>query len=246
MKSAVFGLAMGVGVVVPAMAIAEEMQDYPLLEDEVVMNLQTEGWVTTEDARVGVQFTVVQQKETASEIRQEILDKLKKFSPDARWHVTSTNQSKDQTGLNRWYVAAEARLHEKYVAGLRDKAEEVSRPGFKATINYVNFAPSLETMQGLMGELRGKIYKMAAAEAKRLNTAFEGAKYRVRMVDFVGEGMPSPRLMARPAMQPKMAMAEMDARGVAGQSSGGAQMPVSRKAMLTATVVLGQMPQMKK
>ncbi len=240
MKTVGFATLFAVGLMVPALAQAEDRDFFPT-EDQVVLNLQTEGWVTTETAEVGIQFNVVQQKESAGAIRQEILDKLKKLAADANWHVTSSRQSKDQTGLNRWYVSAQARVAEKHVASLQDVAEEVSRPGFKASVSYVNFSPSFEEREALMGELRTNIYKLASEEAARLNKAFDGAKYRVRMVDFLPSGSPGPRLMAQP--RAKAMMAEMS--GAADQSyngggESGAQMPISQKRYLSATVVLGQ------
>jgi predicted secreted protein len=240
MKTVGFATVLALGLMVPALAQAEESDFFPL-EDQVILNLQTEGWVTTETAQVGIQFNVVQQKESAGDIRQEILDKLQKLAADANWHVTSSSQSKDQTGLNRWYVSAEARIAEKHVASLQDVVEKVSRPGFKASVSYVNFSPSFEEQQTLMSDLRTQIYKLAAAEAKRLNAAFEGAKYRVRVVDFLPAGSPSPRVMAMP--RAKAMTAEMDTAGsqsYAGNGGGGAQMPISQKGHLSATVVLGQ------
>ena len=240
MKTVGFATLVAVGLMVPALAQAEDRDFFPM-EDQVVLKLQTEGWVTTETAEVGIQFNVVQQKESAGEIRQEILDKLKKLASDTNWHVTSSRQSKDQTGLNRWHVSAEARIAEKHVASLYDVAEKVSRPGFKASVSYVSFSPSFEERQALMSDLRTKIYKLAADEALRLNKSFEGAKYRVRMVDFLPAGASGPRLMAAP--RAKAMVAEMD--GAASQSFGGnggsgAQMPISQKGYLSATVVLAQ------
>jgi Protein of unknown function (DUF541) len=217
----------------------EDIIDFDRGENEVVLSLTTEGWVTTSSADVNVSFNITQQDETATDLRAEVLDKLKKLAPEEEWHVTSSRQSKDQTGLNRWFISATARVAEKNIADLQDRAAQLSRPGFKARIDYVNYAPSLAETQALMAKLRSKIYTEAAAEAGRLNKAFTGGDYKVTLVDFLPQNMQAPRLMSRASKARPMMAEGMMSTTADQQGGGGAQMPVSRKHTLSATIVFG-------
>jgi len=212
-----------------------QMMQGRVMQDKVVLNLATEGWVKTDTARVSVFVELVQQQETPEELKKRIDDSLASLAKDADWRVTSSNQRQDQTGLNRWYVSAEARVHESLLPGLQDRAESASSPGYKVGISYVDFTPSLAEFENLKADLRSDIYKLAVAEAERLNAAIPGANYHVQKVDFIQQ-VAGPRMeMARAQTMMVKSPAE-DASG----GNGDAQLVVSVNQKLTAQVVLGQ------
>ena len=206
------------------------------VQDQVVLSLQEEGWVTTNSADVRVYFNIVQQKETADDLKKEILAALANLAPKAEWYILSSRESKDQTGLNRWNVSANARLAESAIAGLYDKAESISRPGFKMGVSQIDFSPTLDETNALKANLRSRIYTKAKEEAERLTTAIGGAAYQVRMVNF------NPNFAAQPTpMYKDMAMQRVSSTmESSGGSGGGSKMPVSEKHSLTATIILGR------
>lgn len=209
--------------------------------DQVVINIQKEDWVTTSTANVGVNFDIVQQDETALELKLQVMESLDKLSKEAAWHITSSRENKDRTGLNRWRVTAQARVPEKSVAGLHGRAEKASRPGFSLRIGHVDFSPSLAEIEQIRSELRAKIYKEASEEVKRLNAAIEGRKYRVFVVDFGGNGVfRRPVPMRAMAAQSKEMVMNSDTSN--GQGNGGAELAVSRKQVMSASVVLTSDP----
>ncbi len=209
--------------------------------DQIVINIKKEDWVTTNTANVGVNFDIVQQKETALELKLQVMESLDKLSKETVWHITSSRENKDRTGLNRWHVTAEARIPEQSVAGLHDRAETASRPGFSLRIGHVDFSPSLDEIEKLRSELRAKIYKEASEEVKRLNAAIQGRQYRVFVVDFGSNGRyPRPMPMRTMAAQSKEMVMSSDASS--GQGNGGAELAVSRKQVMSAAVILTSDP----
>ena len=217
--------------------------DHPPLQDQVVLTLSEEGWVTTHSADVDVFFNIVQQKETPDELKKEILNALAKLAPSAEWFVVSSRETKDRTGLNRWNVSANARLAEGEIAGLQDKAEKLSRAGFKMNIGNVDFSPSLDERNGLMANLRSRIYAKAKEEAERLSKVLGGDAYRIQTVNFVSNysGHASP-MTKNMAMQRVSSNMESDAGG----GSGGSKMPVSEKHNVGATITLGRVVSLSK
>jgi predicted secreted protein len=213
------------------------------IQDHVVLTLSEEGWVTTHSADVDVFFNIVQQKETADELKAEILVSLEKLAPGAEWYILSSRESKDRTGLNRWNVSANARLSETNIAGLQDKAEKYSRAGFKMSIGQTNFAPSLDERNALLASLRNRIYVKAKEEAERLSKAMGGNAYRVQSVNFVSNYVPHQPVMAKNmAMQRVSSTMEADNSG----GGGGSKMPVSEKHNIQATITLGRLVALEK
>ncbi|WP_169566994.1 SIMPL domain-containing protein [Sneathiella limimaris] len=220
-------------------AIADELRP---VSDQVILSLAEEGWVTTETADVTVSFSIVQQNETADALKAEVLKTLDGLDKDSTWYVTSSRESKDQTGLNRWSISANARLKEGAIAGLHDKAEKLSRPGFRVTVNYVNFSPSLAETNALQSDLRAKIYAEAKKEAERLSAAIGGSAYRVETINFLPNYSPQPMPMHKDMAVQRLS-ASMESSG--GGGAGGAKMPVSQKYTVQATVTLGRLVPIK-
>ena len=225
----------------PALSAGAD-ERYEEVQDQIILNVTKEGWVTTKSARVYVNFDITQQQETASQLKNQIMESLKKLAPEPAWHITSSRESKDRTGLNRWNVSAEARIAEKSISGLSDRAEQAGRPGFKIRISQVDFSPSLAETQKLMGDLRREIYTEARAEADRLNTALPGRKYRVWMVDFSGHGqIPTRAPVQMMAKAQRMEMDNSSSFG-GGAANGSAELAVSRRHALSATIILTSEP----
>ena len=209
------------------------------MQDQVVLNLITEGWVKTDTARVSAFVDLVQQKESAEDLKKRIDASLQKLAKDVDWRITSSRQQQDQTGLNRWYVTAEARVPEGKLDGLEDRAKSASSPGYKVGISNVDFTPSLAEFEKLRADLRSDIYKQAIAEADRLNKAMPGSNYHVQRVDFVRA---HPAMMQEAATPRTMMMKSSSADAGTG-AAGGAELLVSVKQTVSAAVILGRSEQ---
>ncbi|MFC4271505.1 hypothetical protein GQF03_17930 [Sneathiella chungangensis] len=204
-------------------------------QDQVVLNLTSEGWVKTDTARVSVFIELVQQEEGADALKKKIDGSLQSLAKDVDWRITSSRQQLDQTGLNRWYVTAEARIPEAAISGLQDRAKEASSPGYKVNISDVDFTPSLAEFEKLKADLREQIYQQALDEVARLNKVMPGADYHVRKVDFV-------QLYPVQAMDaaPRTMMMKSGMAAESSGSQGGAELLVSVKQSVSAQVVLGR------
>lgn len=203
-------------------------------QDQVVLDLTSEGWVKTDTARVSVFIELVQQEEGADALKKKIDSSLQSLAKDVDWRITSSRQQLDQTGLNRWYVTAEARIPETAISGLQDRAKEASSPGYKVNISDVDFTPSLAEFEKLKADLREQIYQQALDEVARLNKVMPGADYHVRKVDFV-QLYPVQAMDAAPRTMMKSGMA-----AESSGSQGGAELLVSVKQSVSAQVVLGR------
>ncbi|MEH6403567.1 MAG: SIMPL domain-containing protein [Sneathiella sp.] len=221
-------------------ASAAENYRHASPQDKIVFSLQKEGWVTTKSAKVVVNFDIVQQQETPSELKEQVMASLKNLASEAQWQITSSVERKDSSGLNRWFVSAEARIGEKFVSGLSDRAEKTGRKGFKVRIGRVDFSPSLDEKEQGLGQLRALVYKSALEEANRLNAVIPNRAFRVYKVEFGGlngHQRSSPQLM-RSSAKAEMAMSSDAGSGGAATT----EIAVSRRQSIFATVTLSSSP----
>ncbi|WP_334130429.1 SIMPL domain-containing protein [Sneathiella sp.] len=220
----------------PMAAAADMPHPRFAMQDQVILDLTNEGWVKTDTARVTVLVELVQQEQSGDDLKKRIDASLLALAKDVDWRITSSRQQLDQTGLNRWYVTAEARIPEAAIDGLQDRAKESSTPGYKVSIADVDFTPSLEEFEALRADLRSKLYQQALDEVERLNKVMPGAGYHVKRVDFVQAG-PMPMhdyARAQPMMKAAMAAESAPSGG------GGAELLVSVKQSVSARVVLAR------
>lgn len=155
---------------------------------------------------------------------------MKKLSPDADWRLSQFARSQDSAGLERWRVTAEARLPEKSLGGLDDRAKSLSQPGLQLRIAATQFMPTLDEREATLAKLRAALYAKAKAEAEQAAKTWPDRAYRVARVDFQQIGMPMARLAAQEAMP-------MAAGGGASFAPGD-DLAVAQKLTLQATVTL--------
>lgn len=205
-------------------------------DDQVVMSLSAEGWVTTDSAIVHVSAEAIQQSETADQLKKTINGALMKLSAKGSWRFTHFSRVRDKTGLTRWRADAQARLPEAALNGLGKRAKEASRPGFSLSIGRTDFSPSLEEFEQARSDLRQRLYGRIGAELTLLNGAFPARKYRLKEAYFDQPRM-SPRRAVRPAR-----MTTMSEQAIAPTPP--AKVGVARKITMTARIVFGaQEPQ---
>jgi len=202
----------------------------PLL-NKVTMQLQSQQWVTTNTALVNVGVNAAINDQNMGSVQNDVVSKLKQLSDSADWHVVSFNRSLDQSGLERVQITAQARLPQKELSGLRDKAKNLSKPGEAYTIDNVAFVPSDEELQAANVNLRNDIYNQAKNEIAYLNKIYPDQKYYLYNIDFMSSPSPMP-----------MAANEMMLTKSVGRTSV-TPVPVGNKAVLQATVVIASFPE---
>ncbi len=195
--------------------------------NQVQYQLTAEKWATTDTAKVIVSIDSTLNQVALANINQIIMSNLKKIVQKADWHITSFNRSKTQSGLETMRVIAEARIPEKQLSGLRNKAKDVTRPGSTYRIADIQFTPSPADIQNTRAALRQEIYQQVKTELTKLNAVYPGEKFQVNSINFTRMPMPRPMMKNRTMM-----LAAESPSAVAAP-----QMSVSAKVVQNATVV---------
>lgn len=201
-------------------------------DDQVILELKAESWVETQTALVRASVDAAFGAGQGGDIRAQVLEALKKTSPEAEWHLTAVDQIPDPAGLERWRVAAETRLKDGALAGIRDRAQSASRSGLKVQIDQVEYTPTVAEREATLARLREQIYRDAKAELGRLNGLYDDAKWRPQRIDFLPPGTVIETYAPRAAKT-----MQMGAPAMASDIGGGA-MEVGQKLTLRAVVIL--------
>lgn len=231
LPAAMLGLAMLAPPTIATVA-AQPMGPYAPPPDQIVLQLTSEGWVETKTAKLVASVETVLSGEQAAQQSGRVppvFDELAKGD----WRVTSSDRSRDASGLERWRVTAEVRVPEGALGGIYDKARQLSKPGQQLEVNQVDFSPTLAEREDTAAKLRADIYGRAAKEAAEVAKVWPDRGFRVQRVDFENAGIPRP--MAYQDRGMKMERAQMAA---APMAAGGGDIEVSERLVLNATVVL--------
>ena len=157
----------------------------PKPDDEISLSLTSEEWVTTKTARVVIQANAAVSSANAGSTRDAMLAAVKQLA-EGDWRITSFNRSPSQNGLENWYAQFEARLPEKALGGLNEKAVKASKPGMQLTVGEVDFTPTLDENEAARVNLRKTLMGKISEELKSVNAAFPGRDFRVSDVSFGG------------------------------------------------------------
>ncbi len=198
------------------------------LLNNVTLRLNAEQWVTTKTALVTIGINVSVSDNDLGKAQSRIMDKLNQLTK-AEWHILTFDRTQDQSGLEKVQASAQARLPSSELAGLREKAKTITKPGETYTLDNVQFVPTEDEMRAANTVLRNNIYQQAKTELDQLNKLYPEQKYYIHQINFVSEMMPGP-------MQAKFA-----AMGVAG-NNGGAPLDVGDKLRISALVILASAP----
>ncbi len=201
----------------PSFAMAD---DNYAPDDLVYLDLATDGFVTTQTAKVMMTVDAAATDAQSGDLR-ETMQKAVAGLVKGDWKLTSINRTSDEAGLTRWQANYEARLSESALSGLSEKAQKASKPGMQLRVTNIDFTPTLAETEARRAELRAELYKRANEELARLNASLPGRSYRIAGISFGGAsgGMPQPMpqmMMAKSARAPMLAEASMSAESGAG------------------------------
>lgn len=208
---------------------------HPLVDDEITLELSSEAFVETATAKVTIEFDAALDASGIGDQRARLRQILTGFDGQAQWRFTRFDRSVDAAGLERWRVGAFARLPEKSLNGLADKAKMASKPGLQVRVAGIDFSPTLAEREAGFSTLRGDIYAQIQAELERLKTTFPGRPYRLKQINFRPSDAPQPRPMS---MMTERKLEPEEASSSSSQPVETAP-TVARRIELDATVVLG-------
>ncbi|ASQ46490.1 hypothetical protein [Legionella clemsonensis] len=161
----------------------------PIL-DKVIFQISARQWVTTQTALLTVNVNATLTNADLVKARADIMTTLAKIAP-GDWHLTQFDRSQDSSGLEKLFVAAEARVPQASLTNIYQNAKNVSKPGATYTIDGVEFKPSLEEVQQVKVQLRERLYKLVNDEIGRLNQVYPTQNYSLNTL-IVTEGEPAP------------------------------------------------------
>ena len=122
-------------------ASAMEASTQPeLILDTVVFQVAAKQWVGTQTALLTVSINATLTNADLIKARKDIMDKLVKIAP-GEWHLTQFDRSQDNSGLEKLYVQAEARIPQSSLTSVYQNAKSVSLPG--ASYNIASWSSSL-------------------------------------------------------------------------------------------------------
>jgi hypothetical protein len=157
----------------------------PSTAANVTMLVQAEMWATTDTAKVTSRVDALLNKAGLEQIYKNVMQKLAQLDSKGVWHITSFNRTQDKSGLEQVEIIAEARLPLSELAGIRDRAQSISRPGEAYGIDNIDFHPSAEDIEATRSRLRTKIYEQSKFELDNLNKAYPNQHFTLHMVNFL-------------------------------------------------------------
>lgn len=166
----------------PSFAVAQMAP--PAQFNRIYYQFTQERWASTNTAKVTVNFDAALNKNGLDNVNQYVLANLNKIADKAAWHIVEFTRTKDTTELEKLHVVAEARLPDTALAGVRDKAKAISKPGEAYTIADIDFSPSNEELEKAHMDARSAIYEQTKQEIARLNATYPDQKYFLNEIRF--------------------------------------------------------------
>lgn len=155
-----------------------------LVLDKVTFPLTAKRWVNTSTAKLQVTVNATLTAASLIEMRHKIMDNLSQIA-NAKWHITQFNRSQDNSGLEKVYVNAEARVEQAALAKVNALAKKISQPGTHYQINNIDFSPSMADVEKVKRLLRSDIYNLAQLEIDKLNKQYPNQVYSIYRLTFV-------------------------------------------------------------
>ena len=158
-------------------------QPHKIMLDKVVFQVSAKQWVTTQSALLTVNINATLPNADLVKARADIMANLNKIAAGA-WQITQFDRSQDSSGLEKLYVAAQARVPQANLTDIYQNAKNVSKPGATYEINGVEFKPSLEEIQQVKLQLREQLYQQINSEVDRLDKTYTSQNYSVHRIYF--------------------------------------------------------------
>lgn len=164
--------------------------------DKVQFQVSASQWVSTQTALLTVNINATLNNADLVQARSDIMSRLKKIA-DGEWHLTQFDRSQDNSGLEKLFVEAQARMPQASLTNIYQNAKDVSKPGATYTVNAVEFKPGLQEIQQIKSQLRERLYQQVNEEMVRLNKVYSNQNYTVNKLSVIeGEVQARPQYKA--------------------------------------------------
>lgn len=187
-KSAVLSLCL----LVPCLVFAGGNR---MMLDKVMFQVTAKQWVKTQTALLSVNINATLTNPDLVKARADIMAQLNQIAK-GEWHLLQFDRSQDNSGLEKLYVMAQARVDQGQLTAIYQNARSVSKPGANFNVSAVEFRPSLEEIQQVRNQLRETLYQQVKAEMARINQVYTDQHYSLAKLFFVDGSQPiAPRSM---------------------------------------------------
>ena len=160
-----------------------------LVLDKIQFQVSSKQWVSTQTALLSVNINVTLNNADLVKARSEIMSHLNSIAK-GDWHLIQFDRSQDNSGLEKLYVQAQARVDQSALTAVYQNAKTASVPGAQYEIGGVEFKPSLEETQVVRAKIREQLYQKVNEEMVRINKVYPTQNYTVNNLVFVeGEGV---------------------------------------------------------
>lgn len=173
--------------------------------DTVGFQVAAKQWVSTQTALLTVNINATLGNADLVKARADIMERLGKIAV-GEWHLTQFDRSQDNSGLEKLYVQAQARVAQSGLTNIYQNAKSVSKPGASYGIGSVEFKPSVEEVQQARVQLRERLYGQARDELARINKLYSGQNYSLYNLVFTEGDTPPPQILREQGMMNAMAM----------------------------------------
>lgn len=220
-KWSLFGIVC-VSVVTSSYAVDHHCQN------QISMQLQQEGWVTSKTASVTVGIQAATSKDDSAKLMVQITDKLKSIVKNsAPWRLVDLSTTKNSAGLLAIAAKMSSRLNNDQIAQLQSAIDTLNKAGEQYKIEGIDYQPQLTEIADENTRLRVLLYKDVLAQEGMINAAFTGAHYQLQTINFE-----SPYVATiRPMM-----MVAGNGMGAERQAASASATPFSQQLILTANV----------
>lgn len=163
--------------------LADALPGSPLVLDKVSFSLSAKQWVETKRAKVVINVNALMTAKDLSTARTKIMEQLQSIAT-GDWRLTRFQRSQDNSGLEKLYVLAEARVDSRELSLVNQNAKKQSSPGISYKVSNIVFSPSFVEQEQAKEALRKKLYVKIQDELTLLNASFKGQHYTVNQIVF--------------------------------------------------------------
>lgn len=198
-------------------------------QNQISMQLQQEGWVTSKTAAVTVEIQAATSKDDSAKLIAQITDKLKSIVKNsAPWRLVDLSTTKNSAGLLAIAAKMSARLDNDQIAQLQSAIDTLNKAGEQYKIEGIDYQPQLAEIADENTRLRVLLYKDMLEQQRIINSAFTSAAYQLQTVNFES---PYVAAVSRPMMMYAAKSVNADRQAPQVNAT-----PFSQQLILTANV----------
>ena len=209
-----------------ASVFATSYADDQSCQNQISMQLQEEGWVSSSTSQVTVSIQAATNKDNSSAVVAGITQKLKSVVKDPiTWRLVDLSTEKNSAGLFAISAKMSARLNNAQLTELQNAIESLNKAGEQYKVEGIDYQPTLAEIADENTRLRVLLYKDVLGQEQIINSAFSDKKYQLQTLSFDSPYTATPRPMVMFA-----------GNGATRQASASASTPFSQQLILTANV----------